>query len=286
MELPEEVLRLFPADVSERLNRESNCLRSRVEEIRCRCGQPFRICYDQIERSIADRAVTPNDLDYIFERACNYSYHARRGELSSGFLHTAGGLRIGICGTITDSGIHSVCSLAIRIPHEIIGCSEPVIPQLLKGGFQSAILLSPPGTGKTTLLRDLIRALSRRGYRISVADERGEIAAVSSRAPQFQLGPCTDVMTGGKKADTCMMLLRAMNPQIIAVDEITALEDAEAIQYITGCGVSFLATAHAESVSDLQRRPIYREMLHNGIFRRAVQISMDNGMRNYRVVDL
>ncbi len=286
MELPKEALRLFPADVSEYLNRESICLRSRVEEIRCRCGQPFRIRYDQTERSITRRAVTPNDLDYIFERACNYSYHARTGEISSGFLHTSGGLRVGICGTITDRGIQSVCSLSIRIPHEIIGCSEPVIPQLLKGGFQNTILLSPPGIGKTTLLRDLMRALSSHGYRISVADERGEIAAVSGRAPQFELGPHTDVMTGGKKADTCMMLLRAMNPQIIAVDEITAEEDAEAICYITGCGVSFLATAHAESVSDLQRRPIYREMLHNGIFRKAVRISMDHGIRNYRVVDL
>lgn len=118
----------------------------------------------------------------------------------------------------------------MRIPHAVPGCADALVPQLMKDGFCSTLILSPPGGGKTTLLRECVRRLSDHGLRISLMDERGEIAAVQNRTPQFDVGANTDIMTGGQKAACCMMLLRAMRPDVLAFDEISAPEDIEAIR--------------------------------------------------------
>ena len=174
----------------------------------------------------------------------------------------------------------------MRIPHAVPGCADALLPQLLRDGFCSTLSLSPPGNGKTTLLRECVRRLSDMGTRISLMDERGEIAAVQNRAPQFDVGANTDVMTGGQKAACCMMLLRAMRPDVLAFDEISAPEDIEAIRIAAGCGVALLATAHAQSVAALRHRALYRALLDEHIFRRAVCITRSDGERVYTVEDL
>ena len=283
MNVSKEVLRLFPPAVEKALRQQAD---DDTEEIRCRVGNPYVICTASGERPVCPCRVSPSDLDYILERASNYSMHACQTQLRAGFLHTGGGCRIGVCGTVTENGLRSVSSLSVRIPHAVTGCAQPLIPLLMKEGLQSTWIVSPPGAGKTTLLRDLIRALSEQGYRVSVADERGELAAVHGRRPQFDLGPRTDVMTGGSKHKSAFMLLRAMNPQILAFDEITAPEDIEAARYAAGCGVILLATAHAADARSLQERPLYRELLREKIFRQAVEIQIERGKRKYQVVKL
>ena len=142
------------------------------------------------------------------------------------------------------------------------------------------------GAGKTTLLRECVRRLSDQGLRISLMDERGEIAAVQNRTPQFDIGANTDIMTGGQKAACCMMLLRAMRPDVLAFDEISAPEDIEAIRIAAGCGVALLATAHAQSVGALRCRTLYRALLDEHIFRRAVCITRSGGARFYTLEEL
>lgn len=286
MELSKDILQLFPPSVGMRVAQEAQCREETIEEIRCRIDQPYVLLSSWNEFMLPTDIVTASDLDYILERASNYSYHTVANELTAGFVHTKGGCRIGVCGSIASSGLHHLCSLSVRVPHEIIGCADPIREPLLRGGFQSTLIVSPPGAGKTTLLRDVIRMLSCFGYRVSVADERGELGAVFQRSPQFDLGPRTDVMTGGRKHDACMMLMRAMNPQILAFDEITSAEDIEASVYAAGCGVSLLATAHAESAETLRRRALYRRLLDEEIFQRVVEISAASGERRYKVVDL
>ena len=174
----------------------------------------------------------------------------------------------------------------MRIPHAVPGCADALVPQLMKDGFCSTLILSPPGGGKTTLLRECVRRLSDHGLRISLMDERGEIAAVQNRTPQFDIGANTDIMTGGQKAACCMMLLRAMRPDVLAFDEISAPEDIEAMRIAAGCGVALLATAHAQSVGALRCRTLYRALLDEHIFRRAVCITRSGGARFYTLEEL
>jgi len=175
----------------------------------------------------------------------------------------------------------------IRITKEIPGVADAILPQIMEGGRpHSTLILSPPGGGKTTVLRDLIRQCAQGGRRIAVADERGELSAMREGSPQMDLGPYTDIITGSRKAQAVMMLLRAMNPQIIAMDEITAPEDTEALESAANCGVILFATAHGQGIADLQKRPMYRRLFQKGLFTRLVVITQKAGARIYTVTEL
>jgi len=141
--------------------------------------------------------------------------------------------------------------------------------------------------GKTTLLRELVRRISdgigMAPLRVGLADERGEVAALWEGRPQFDVGRRTDVMSGCSKADGISILLRGMSPRVLAVDEITAAEDVEAIAWAAGCGVTLLATAHGGSVDDLQRRPLYRQLVDLGLFRRVLVLESRLGRRLMRI---
>jgi len=171
------------------------------------------------------------------------------------------------------------------------GASAPVLDSLCPGGrLVSTLILAPPGLGKTTLLRDVYNRFSDgdgcQPLRVSLADERGEVAACFEGVPQLWVGRRTDVMEGCPKAQGLLLLLRAMNPQMLAADEITAPEDVQALELAAGCGAVLLATAHGRDRSDLLRRPVYRRLLEAGIFERLVLIRRAGGRREYAVEEL
>lgn len=276
--------RLLPREMRGALAAMPEEDKSRCEEFRLRRGQRASVIIGGAERVFHTRPVSEEDILWVTETATDASLHAAEETLARGYICAPGGVRVGLCGTGTGrSGLRAFSSLSVRVPREVMGCADPIWEELARSGPFSALLLSPPGAGKTTLLRELCRRLSFSGVRVCVADERGEVAAVSGGEPGFDLGPRTDVMTGVSKARAAMMLLRSMSPQVLAMDEITEEADAAALLRAVGCGVGLLATAHAAGAAELRSRPACRRLLEAGAFSKCVVIENRDGRRFYRV---
>lgn len=221
----------------------------------------------------------------VLERATGASLHSAADSIARGYI-CCKGLRIGLRGEAAVSGgqvvgFRNYSSIAIRIPHQCVGACDDLAARVFGAGLESVLIISPPGLGKTTALRELVRILSNRGVRTAVLDERNELSA--SRGGQIccDLGRCSDVLVNIPKAAGTMMLLRGMNPQLIAMDEISERADMESVKMINGCGVALLASAHAKNREDMLRRPLYRELLELGVFKRLVTISLRDGRRCY-----
>ena len=267
-----------------------------AEDFRLRSGRPMTVVTAEGEFSL-DAVVEAEELETLCDLATEFSRYAASETIRCGFVPVRGGFRVGLCGTAVmkegvSTNLKNLSSAAIRIGREKKGIGEDLAPRLFhEGVFQNTLILSPPGGGKTTLLRDLVRILSegREGLpprRIALLDERGEVAVMHQGLPQMDIGPCTDVLDACPKALGIPMVLRAMNPQIIAVDEITARQDIKAMTLAVGCGVRLLATVHAANVEELMEKPLYRQLLEERIFRLAVCISKTERGRDYRVEEL
>lgn len=273
--------------------------KARAEELRLRSRMPLTVVTQEGELSVAhadrDVIVTADDLERMIAGVTEFSRYASVETLRQGFLIVRGGFRLGVCGTavMRDGAVcnlKDITGLALRISHERVGIGAELAPKLFDGTgvFQSTLILSPPGWGKTTLLRDLIRCLSlgsseHRALRVSVIDERSELALSCAGSAQTELGNHTDVLDGCPKALGIPMVLRAMSPQVIAVDEITTPEDIAAMCAAANCGVGLLATIHAGSLRELGRKPLWRELLAAEVFSRAIVIDAGDGTRRYTV---
>ena len=268
------------------------------EEIRLRAGRQMTVLLPEGEVvPDAAPAVTHQDLERLCDMLTAYSRYASADAMGRGYLQTKGGFRVGLCGTAvlregSVANLRDISSASLRIGREIKGVAEPILHDLLSDGtLPGTLLLSGPGGGKTTLLRDMIRCLSdgqagRQPLRVALADERGEIAAMYQGLPQLDVGGHTDVLDGCPKAMAIPMLLRSMNPQVLAVDEITETEDIRAILSAANCGVTMLATIHAADVAELGRKPLFRRLLQAKVFTKAVVIQRLEAQRHYLVEDL
>ena len=287
-----KLLEFFPeplrASAAELLERRG----SEVEEFRFRRDAPIGVLLLGREITIraADRPLLADGplLGELLRRATKNSAYAVQNQIREGFLTLPGGHRMGVCGcAVCERGeirtIREIQSLCLRISHERIGAADPCM-NLLWSHPGSALIHGTPGSGKTTVLRDAVRQLSDRfGIRVGVVDERGEIAACLDGQPQFRIGRLTDVLSFCPKRAGIELLLRSMRPDWIAVDEITAEEDVEAILRASYCGVRFLATAHTLGADDLMKRPIYRKLLSSGIFENQIRITSDRTLECERM---
>ena len=267
-----------------------------AEEIRLRVGRVMTVLLPDGETPVGEY-VEAEDLETLCDIATEFSRYAAAETLREGFLSVRGGFRVGLCGTaVMKNGVNTnlkqFSSAVVRIGRERRGIAKDLAPQLFRDGrFTSTLLLSPPGGGKTTLLRDLIRQLSTGAgeygpRRVALIDERGEIAVTVRGQAQMDVGPSTDVLDACPKAVGIPIVLRAMNPEVIAVDEITVPEDIRAVSMAAGCGVGLLATVHASGSAELSEKPLYRDLLERGIFRLAVRITRDGPSRRYEVEEL
>ena len=289
---------LLPSGLRESAAKLPPQLQLRAEELRLRVGYPPSVLLAEGELPLAPSPVSAAELESVVEIATKASVHTVRDTLREGFINAAGGYRLGLCGNATTNdsgavkGFRAISSIAIRIPREFSGFADKIALHD-NGEIASTLIIAPPGAGKTTLLRDLVRLCSDGcrpldvpPQRVGLCDERGEVAAVVNGAASFAVGRHTDILTAAPKSRAALMLVRTMNPEILALDEITAPEDIRAIEYAANCGVRLFATVHAASADELYRKPLYIKMLELQVFQQAVVLKKRDGKREYEVIDL
>lgn len=267
-----------------------------AEEIRIRLNQPIVLVknaeflfMNKGKICTAKDAFKPHkaDIQDTLSRMCEYSPYAYNDEIRRGFITLEGGFRVGIAGTAIErdneiSTIKYINSLNIRISKEIIGCADKVMDFVCG----STLIISPPGCGKTTILRDIIRQLSNQGNNISVIDERCEISGIYLGNVQFDLGMFTDVMSCFSKSIGMNMMLRAMAPRYIAVDEIGSNEDISALRSILNSGVKIIATIHCDTIENILQKVFIKKIVNEKIFDCYIILNNDRQLGNlYRVYD-
>ena len=284
MKKRDSVLHILPHAVKEWMAKKNIDI-GKLEEIRLRIGKPVFLRYDSMEHQIS-HIVTRKDLQETLEYCSNYSLYAYETEMRQGFLTIDGGHRIGLSGkvVIEDGKVKNyqyISSINIRVCHEVKGCADQVLPLMIESNqVMPALILSPPGQGKTTMLRDLIRQISDGnrylpGKTVCVVDERSEIGGCYQGIPQNDVGKRTDILDNCPKVEGMLMMIRSMSPQVLAVDEIGTSQDVDAISYAMRCGVTILATAHADSLEELKEKEGLKELYESRCFKRYILLGKD-----------
>lgn len=309
-----DVLLLLPAELQRVLGKLPGHVLDKLEEIRIREGRPLEVGYaggfgfageDGSLNRMPHSAYKPGaDIcRKLLERITNHSLYAMEEELRRGYITVAGGHRIGLAGrTVLEGGavrgLRDVAGFNIRIARDIEGVAGAVLPGLLNRQgrtVRSALIVAPPQQGKTTMIRDIARAVSYGrwrhpdaagwpGRKVGIVDERSEIAACIRGVPTFDVGPRTDVIDACPKAEGMMMMLRSMSPELLVADEIGRPEDAEAIREASHAGVSVIATAHAADLAEARGRPVLRRLLEEGAFDLLVELRRTAAGLSHRVL--
>lgn len=260
-----------------------------LQEIRLRVGRRLRVTYQGVEKCYQGILVSKTDIEQIFQWLCGYGVYAYQDEIAKGYITIQGGHRVGIGGQVLSdlSGkanhMKYISSILIRVSHDVRGVAQPFLDKLYENGrLKNVLILSPPGCGKTTMLRDLVRQASNgnafgRGLNVSLVDEREELAASYMGTPAIDVGERTDVISSCDKNTAMEMCLRALGPQVVAVDEIYSEKDLEAVKRLHGCGCVVLATHHAESFAEFSEKPFGREVLREKLFTCFVVLGKEEG---------
>ena len=284
------MLKILPDWLAEKIT--TNYVLDYVYEIRVRLNKPISINYKGKYQSICDRegyricpVIASADLiRYIVTAATKHSIYAYNNQIKNCYISAGSGVRIGVCGKAVYNGdnietIKNITSLNIRIPHEVKNCSNKIINLICDTEVRNTLIISPPGSGKTTLVRDIVSKLSNEKNitNILVVDEREEIS-FGEDGISFSIGDYVDVVLSSKKSFAFNECLKTMNPSVIVTDEISGEEDIASIKQAIKSGVKVIATAHATNIHDIKSKLYFSDILEKKYFERIVVLSKRNGI--------
>ena len=280
------VTRVLSRDICYNINENT------IEEIRIRVDRPVILKYPEGKEDILDHVVTQNEILNILQSLCNNSIYSYQSQICDGYITLQGGHRVGITGNVAMkdgkiTNVNYVSSLNFRIAREIIGASDEILKEVITRinsqnnlkksnsdtsnlEINNTLIVSKPGCGKTTVLRDLVRNISNKGFTVSLIDERGEIASMYKGIPQNDIGLRTDVMDNVTKSLGMKIAVRTMAPQVIVADEIGTEGDLEAINYGICSGVKGIFTAHGSDISELRQNETLNKLYEEKLFKRII----------------
>lgn len=276
----EDILRLFPKKERFIISKNIGSRWSSLQEIRVRLYKPLEFVFDNRVEWLEEIKPKEEFKAFMLGQLSEYSLYRMEDELREGYMTIEGGHRVGLAGKVNTlhgavKAIQNITFLNIRIAKERIGIASQLIPYIYDQRYLNTLLIGPPLTGKTTLLRDLTRILASGWknippYKVGVVDERSEIGAAKNGIPQHNIGLRTDVLDACPKVEGMMMLIRSMSPDIIIVDEIGSSQDVQALMEAIHSGVAVICTIHGQSLEELKNRPSLKEMFHEKIFKRYI----------------
>lgn len=264
-----------------------------LQEIRLRVNEYAVLVSNNKEHIMSgeNEIIKERDIKECFKRVSEYSAYAYEEEIKNGYITIKGGHRVGIAGkVIVEEGriktIRHVSYINIRISKQIKGCSDRIIKYVYADGrIHNTLIISPPGGGKTTLLRDIVRNISsgyenQKGVNVGVVDERSEICACYRGVPQNDIGARTDVLDACPKAEGIVRLVRSMSPRVIAVDEIGTCDDMSAVEYAMVSGCSVIATVHGQGMEDICNNQLIKDATRQNRFKRFIVMGNMNNAGN------
>lgn len=276
----DEILRLFPEPIKDAIQRKVRAGWDDLQEIRFRLNQPLELIYDTKIDWI--HQVKPDSQDGIFvlNQLSNFSLYRMEDELREGYITIEGGHRVGLAGKVNTLGgavkaIQHISFFNIRIAKQKINVATPIIPYMYNKRYQNTLFIGPPQTGKTTLIRDVVRMIasgwdSVSAEKVAVIDERSEIGGSIKGVPQHNVGIRTDLMDACPKAEGMMMMIRSMSPDVLVVDEIGSEKDVQALMEAILAGVSVICSVHGQSLQEIKKRPSLQALFQQNVFKRFV----------------